>query len=307
MRKLFFILLLLTSGCVPLSAGTPPSTLIPTQTPPPTETPVPTATVPEPTSTPSIPPLTADQLKNATYTLPVYEQTITLQDGTFLSGEGPTQISVRLQDSMAFGDMDGDGVEDAAVLLAENGGGTGVFVSLIVMLNRDGQPVQSGAALVDDRPQILSLRFENGLITVDAVIHGTNDPGCCPNFSVSETYIWQAEALTLVHFTSQTPDGSPRIIEITSSSDPAAQPYPITGTVTIAPFENTLVYKLIDSEGNVVTEGPIQVNAQEMGGPGTFDTTVDLPDFSGRYRLVVQDLSAADGSILAMDSIIVER
>lgn len=306
MRKLIFTLLLLTSGCLPLSAGTVPPTLLPTQTLSPTEIPAPTATVPEPPPVPVIPRLTEDTLKNATYTLPVYEQTVTLQDGTYHTGEGPSQLSVRLLDPVVFGDLDGDNQDDAVLLLAENGGGSGVFVSLLVILNQNGQPLQSGVTLIDDRPQIQNLHLENGLITLEAVIHGTNDPGCCPNFLVSATYRW-ADTLTLVHFTSQTPDGSPRVITLAPPPDPTATPFHLIGTVTIAPFENTLVYQLTDMAGNVLSEGPVQVLSEEMGGPGTFDTPLDLSTYPSPLRLTVQDLSTADGSILALDTLFLER
>jgi hypothetical protein len=53
-----------------------------------------------------------------------------------------------------------------------------------------------------------------------------------------------------------------------------------------------------------LASGPIQVTAAEMGGPGTFDSIISLGSIlSGTVvRIEIQDLSAADGSLLAMDS-----
>jgi hypothetical protein len=76
--------------------------------------------------------------------------------------------------------------------------------------------------------------------------------------------------------------------------------------VTIAPFENTLVYHIYDFGGVELSAGPITVTASELGGPGTFDSTIPLGDtLSGTaIRIEVRDTSAADGSLLAMDSVV---
>jgi hypothetical protein len=51
--------------------------------------------------------------------------------------------------------------------------------------------------------------------------------------------------------------------------------------------------------------GSITVQAAELGAPGTFDQTILLGDIltGAVIRLEVQDLSAKDGSLLAMDSV----
>ena len=55
----------------------------------------------------------------------------------------------------------------------------------------------------------------------------------------------------------------------------------------------------------VLAEGPLQVISEEMGGPGTFDSPIDISTLPAGppIRLALLDLSAADGSILAMDSV----
>ncbi len=100
-----------------------------------------------------------------------------IKDTTDVSS--PNYMSVNLASQMAFGDLNGDGAGDAAVLLAENYGGSGVFVSVIAMLNQNGQPVQAASELIDDRPIINGLSIQNGQIFLDATVHGPNDPGCC--------------------------------------------------------------------------------------------------------------------------------
>ncbi len=52
--------------------------------------------------------------------------------------------------------------------------------------------------------------------------------------------------------------------------------------------------------------GPVNVDAADLGAPGTFNVTLDLGAFPpGRIRIELSDLSAADGSVLALDSVMV--
>ncbi len=109
---------------------------------------------------------------------------------------------------------------------------------------------------------------------------------------------------------SQTANGLTRTITIdvpTAGSD-VSSPMPLSGSVTVAPFENNLVVNLFDASGTQVSAGPLAVTAAEMGGPGTFDTTVDLAAASvpsGLVRVEVVDTSPADGSILALATVYV--
>ncbi len=320
----FLVLALGTLGCSlfipatstplpPPSTVAPPATTVPAlPTPaPPTEPPAtptePAATPTEAPTTPAPALLTAQQLRNAQYQLPQYNRTVTLADGLYESGSGADYVYAKMLDQVAFGDLNGDGAEDAAVMLAENGGGSGTFVSVIVMLNQDGRPVQSSSALIDDRPLVESLSIENGQIVVGATIHGTNDPGCCPNFPVIETYAWTPSHLDLAHFSSTTPNGAKRDIHIERpvSGAEATGSLQVQGTFTISPFENTLTYRLLDEQGAQVAAGPIPAKSNELGGPGTFDGIIDLAGLSAgsTVRVQIVDVSAADGSTLALDSV----
>jgi hypothetical protein len=108
-------------------------------------------------------------------------------------------------------------------------------------------------------------------------------------------------------FTTFTPDGNPRTITIESPVEGSEMfsSVPIKGRVAIAPFENNLAYRIYDLSGIELAAGPITVTAPEMGAPGTFEATIPLGKIlSGAViRIEVQDLSAADGSLLAMDSV----
>jgi hypothetical protein len=65
-----------------------------------------------------------------------------------------------------------------------------------------------------------------------------------------------------------------------------------------------LTVRVYNEQGNELFVGPVTVAAPELGAAGTFTVTIDASAFPlGRVRIVVADLSAADGSILALDSV----
>lgn len=299
MRKLILALSLLlwTSACSPAS--------IFGLTPTPTPYIYPTA------ETPTVPALTVDALRNASYTLPNFTGDLflyQLTDGKYTLGDPAVTgyVEVTLLDTFAFGDLNNDGVNDAAVLLAENFSGTGVFVSANAVLNEGGQPRHAASSMIDDRPQIVNLDIRDGEIFLEAVVHAFDDPACCPELSVTRSYKLSGASLTLVRATTRLSNGQERVIAIESLSDGTEirGELVIRGSVSIAPFENTLTYRVYNEQGNELAAGPIMVDAADFGAPGTFSIMLDTSTFSmGRVRIVVADLSAADGSVLAMDSV----
>ncbi len=274
-------------------------------------TPTPTNYVYPTPETPPVPALAVDALRNASYTLPNFTGDLflyQLTDGKYTLGD-PTvtgYVEVTLLDIYAFGDLNQDGVNDAAVLLAENFGGTGVFVSMNAVLNEGGQPRHAASSMIDDRPQIENLDIRDGEIVLDAVVHAFDDPACCPELFVTRSFKLSGTSLTLVRAASRLPSGQERAITIDSPSDGAEMhgELVVTGSVTIAPFENTLMYRAYNEQGNELFAGPIMVSAPDFGAAGTFSATLDISTFPlGRVRIVIADLGAADGSVLAMDSV----
>ncbi|MCX6065311.1 MAG: hypothetical protein NT121_06105 [Chloroflexi bacterium] len=310
------IVLLLASLACSLDFNPPPLSLTPpnvaaTSTPliiPVTLTSIPLS--PTAYSTPDGSALSLAQLKNAEYKLPFYGHTVKLVDGKYEQGSGADYMFAQLLDQVAFGDLNGDGLGDAAILLAENGGGSGVFVSVIAILNQNGQPVQGPAAPVDDRPKINKIAIENGEIFLDAIIHGINEPMCCPATPSTRNYRLLENELVLARFSTKTSAGDERIISIDApvDGDQISGAFVIKGGVTISPFENNLVYQVfLQGRKEPVAQAGFLVSADEMGGPGTFELPLDfsVAGFKGPIRVEISDLSAADGSILALNTVFV--
>jgi hypothetical protein len=253
------------------------------------------------TNTPTVPPLTEAMLRNGTYRLPQFGETVTLVDGKFDRAESMENLlHVQIVEPIAFGDLNGDGVADAAVILSENGGGSGFLISVVVMLNQGGVPVQSADRFIEDRAQINNLTIQNQRIALDAIIHGVQDPMCCPTLPAVETMqLWHG-GLVLVGFASST-GGQLRAIAITApqSGSTATGSVQVAGNFTIAPFENTFAYEFFNVGGSMIANGSFVT-----AGGGAFNAAVSLAGIpAGEVILEIEDLSAADGSLLAMDSV----
>lgn len=146
--------------------------------------------------------MSIDALKNATYS-GIYDEPVQLTGGLyegqpFVEG-GASRPTVTFVDGFyAFGDVTGDGVADAAVFLAENSGGSGVFTYLAVVSMQDDRPVNLGTAWLGDRGELVSVTIADGQIAVDMVTQGPDDAMCCATLEVVQTFALQNGELTLV-------------------------------------------------------------------------------------------------------------
>jgi heat shock protein HslJ len=143
--------------------------------------------------------LTSEQLKNTSYS-GIYEEPITLTDGSWEGepvGEGDaSRPTVDYIDGQTlFGDLDDDGVGDAAVFLLDRGGGSGAFTWVSAQLNQDGQPVDAGAVMVGDRIMVRSTAIEDGQIVLGVVVAGPGGAACCPTHKASVAYAVQDSRL----------------------------------------------------------------------------------------------------------------
>lgn len=262
-----------------------------------------------PAATPMLPGLTAEMIKNAQYTVNAANapRTVQLNSGVYETGAGTDFISIQMGEQMAFGDLNGDGMVDAAAVVGENYGGSGDFTYLVVFLNRSGALLDSFATLIGDRPKINALQIDNRQIVLDAVVHGPKDGICCPSFPVLRTYNLNKSGLNWMRQTSKTPDGAERAITIESPANVAqvSGSVRVKGTVSISPFENNLAYKIYDATGKELANGPFSVSSDGAVSPGTFDNPIDLSAIPAGLlvRFELSDVSAADGSTLAMDSL----
>ena len=303
-RLPLILLLVILIGCRP---ATPPPTSV-------DQTQIPSEPIEEQIPSPATPTTVSEEIqeiRNTPYQLSATDtlQVVQLTDGKFEQGTPGSDnfMSAVMTDFAALGDLTGDGIDEAAALVSENYGGTGVFVFLAVYSQVDGVWTFQTSTMVDDRPQLTALSIANNEIFLDAIIHGMDDPMCCPTVRTTRHYRFVDNLLDLIDYTTFTPGGEPRsiLIESPAEGSDVFTSVPIQGQVTIAPFENNLVYRIYDISGIELSAGAIMVSAPDAGAPGTFEAVIPLGNsLSGAIiRLEVQDLSAADGSLLAMDSV----
>ncbi|MBP6468806.1 MAG: META domain-containing protein [Chloroflexi bacterium] len=132
-----------------------------------------------------------EALANATFLTSILPAgSVTLSGGQYSEPAAPgsaSAISVMLTDKVAFGEINGQTV--AAVVLVSSGGGTGNFYELALVSFESGQPVNVAETFLGDRVQVNSLSIDpNGVISIDMITHGPNDPMCCPTQPVVNTY-----------------------------------------------------------------------------------------------------------------------
>jgi heat shock protein HslJ len=170
------------------------------------QVPTPTAEI-VPTAISRIP---VEALRNATYS-GIYDDPITLTDGKFEESIDGQLISVEYIDNAElFGDLDGDGVEDAIVFLIERGGGTAAFTYVAAQLNQNGQPVDAGAAMVEDRTQFRSTAIQDGQVLLDITTRGPGDVDCCPSHKTRKTYALEEGRLVEI------PGGDQELVKISA-------------------------------------------------------------------------------------------
>jgi hypothetical protein len=128
--------------------------------------------------------LSLEKIKNAEYFSGLDKnEKIKLVNGSYFKQypDSASGLSVEIYNNkIVFGDLNKDGKEDAAVVLSTNGGGSGSFRSLVVILNNSGNPVYLTEKSLGDRVIINSINIESGIITLDMLVQGPNDGLCCP-------------------------------------------------------------------------------------------------------------------------------
>ena len=97
-----------------------------------------------------------------------------------------------------FGDITGDGAEDAAVVLVSQTDGSGNFFDLALVRKQDKALTNMARIQLGNRVQIKSMHLENGEIVVDMLTQGPEDPMPCPTQYVSNRYKIEGSELVLI-------------------------------------------------------------------------------------------------------------
>ncbi len=152
-----------------------------------------------PATAPDAAGLADKSLQAATYR-GILDDPVTLADGhyegaPFVAGAASRPVVRLLPGMTAMGDLTGDGVDDAAVVLAHNAGGSGMFVHLAVMRASRRGPDNVATVGLGDRVKVIAVRIEDGKLVAALVEHAPEDPMCCPTRQAERVWRFDGEGL----------------------------------------------------------------------------------------------------------------
>jgi hypothetical protein len=128
--------------------------------------------------------------RNATYG--IEREQIRLVDGQFeaQSATGSaTKEKTLVFGEPEIGDLDGDGIEDAAVVLVHDPGGSGMFYYIAAALQRNGKYHGTNAVLLGDRAAPQGIRIGNGVIVVNYADRRPEESMTTPPSSAKSMYL----------------------------------------------------------------------------------------------------------------------
>lgn len=104
-----------------------------------------------------------------------------LHDGSHTSPDGKATTSI--SETLAMGDINGDGRSDAAVVLVTELDGGGIFYNLAAVVNRNGRAVNVATTTLGDRIRLEGVDVDGERIAARIMTHAKGDPLCCPTLS----------------------------------------------------------------------------------------------------------------------------
>jgi hypothetical protein len=107
---------------------------------------------------------------------------------------GASETVVTLTGQTAYAPLV-SGQPAAVAIVATQTGGSGTFLDLVVITRRDGQPTQIAGTHLGDRVKIETIAFDKGIVTLAMVVHGPDDPLCCPTQRVTRRYELRFDSL----------------------------------------------------------------------------------------------------------------
>lgn len=118
---------------------------------------------------------------------------VTLADGVW-EGEpwvegGASRPRVGLaRDFLVRGDVDGDGADEALVVVWQSSGGSGTFNYVALVDELEGAWRNTATIALGDRVKVTGATMAPGRIEVEVIEHDEDDPACCPTRQATRRY-----------------------------------------------------------------------------------------------------------------------
>jgi hypothetical protein len=139
----------------------------------------------------SVGPGSVQSYKNTSYVID--NQIVTLRDGVSEVAALPgsaSKVTTRYFGTEARGDLNGDGTEDVAFVLTQEGGGSGTFYYAVAALQTPAGYLGTNAVLLGDRIALQTSEIRDGVIVINYAKRNPNEPMTSqPSVGVSERLV----------------------------------------------------------------------------------------------------------------------
>jgi len=112
--------------------------------------------------------------------------TINFKEDHFSKKFKDYELHVEFADG-AYGDINDDGKEDAVVFLQSHTGGSGVIVTMAIVMNQNGKYRNTDCIDIGDNEDVNTIQFKPNKVTLDMLLHLSDEPHCCPNSPLTFT------------------------------------------------------------------------------------------------------------------------
>ena len=204
-----------------------------------------------------------------------------------------TNIKTTVLGNPVFGDLDGNGKTDAAILLTQDPGGSGTFYYLAAALSVNGEYSGTDAVLIGDRIRPEGISIRNGTVVVKYTDRKPNQAmSALPSVPISKHFV--LETRELIEITASFKDGfiylvSPMPGQIITS------PLKITGLARGTWFfEGDFPVIVLDGENNTLATGYCTANGDWM--------TTDYVGFEGLIKFDKADNGEKGALLLRKDN-----
>jgi hypothetical protein len=119
---------------------------------------------------------------------------ITVKNGVYERDQEDDKVYFEIR-GVVFGDLTGDGVDEAVVRTLCNTGGTGQFTDALVYTLRGGKPTVIGELGIGDRADggLYDVRIRDGVLYADRFGHGEGSGACCPEYIETSAFRWNGK------------------------------------------------------------------------------------------------------------------
>ena len=124
---------------------------------------------------------------------------VTVKNGEFFRDREDDKLYFSVQ-SVEYGDINGDGKDEAIVTTVYNSGGTGNFSDGFVFTLKNGKPIVLTGFEGGDRADggLVSAKVSNGILVVERNSPGEFGGACCPEFVETSRYKWNGKQLAQI-------------------------------------------------------------------------------------------------------------